>query len=137
MVDLAAPQTLTKTFSNKEIVVSKAPQKASTRYLEKPKEIWEFISPVEIEFLSENPWEIAKKMFSKDFFFIPRDLRKNKKFYEFVWLILIQLESNITGQKMIQPSSPILQSKFSKSSCPLHGEQTLINSKNFPNLLIQ
>ena len=39
---------------------------------------------MEIEFLYENPWEIAKKMFSKDFLFLSRDLRKNKKFYEFV-----------------------------------------------------
>ena len=55
-----------------------------TRYFEKTKENWEFITPVEIEFLFENPWEIAKKMFSKDFFFIPKDLRKNQKIYDFV-----------------------------------------------------
>ena len=71
-----APQKLAKVFPNKEVVVSETPQKISARYFEKPKEIWEFITPVEIEFLSENPWEIAKKMFSKDFFFVPRDLRK-------------------------------------------------------------
>ena len=55
VVDPVAPQNLAKTFSNKEVVISKAPQKVSTRYFEKPKEIWEFISPVKIEFLSENP----------------------------------------------------------------------------------
>ena len=45
--------------------------------------MWEFITPVEVELLSENPWEIAKKIFLKDFLFVPRDLRKNKKFYDF------------------------------------------------------
>ena len=43
------------------------------------------------------------------------------------WLILILLGSNIIGQKMTRASSPILLSKLSKSSRPLHGEPTLIN----------
>ena len=54
VVDPKAPQNLTKSFSKKEMTISKALQKILTRYFEKPKEIWEFISPVEIEFLLEN-----------------------------------------------------------------------------------
>ena len=91
MVDPKAPQNWTKPFSSKEMRISKSPQKILTRYFEKPKEIWEFISPVEIEFLYENPREIAKKIFSKDFFFYSKRFEEKKRnFMNLFWLILIQ-----------------------------------------------